>query len=73
MVHVYRLLHELWQSLPEYKAMNVEGQHRIFIEPWSNSIYITLWKNDGFLHLFHDFSKSNAFSKNLIRTKLNST
>ncbi len=31
------------------------------------NIYITLWRNDGFLHSFRNFSKSNAFRKNLIR------
>ncbi len=55
------------QSLLEYKAVNVKRQCRIFVEPWSDSIHIVLWRNDGFLHSFHDFSKSNAFRKNLIR------
>ncbi len=32
-------------------------------------MHIALWRNDGFLHSFHDFSKSKAFSENLIRTK----
>ncbi len=50
--------------------MNVERQRRIFVEPWSDSIHIALWSN-GFLYSFHDFSKSNAFSKILIRTKYN--
>ncbi len=49
--------------------MNKERQHRIFVEPWSDSIDIALWRNDGFLHLFHVFSKSNAFCKNLKRAK----
>ncbi len=57
----------LRQSL--YKAMNVERQHRIFIEQWSDSIHIALCWNDGFLHSFHDFWKSNAFRENLIRTE----
>ncbi len=57
------------QSLLEYKAMNVKRQRGIFVELWSNSIQIALRRNYGFLHSFHDFSKSNAFSKNLIRTK----
>ncbi len=47
--------------------MNVERQHRIFIKTWSDSIHIALWRNDGFLQSFYDFSKSNAFSENLIR------
>ncbi len=41
--------------------MNVESQRRIFVEPWSESIHIALWRNHGLLHSFHDFSKSNAF------------
>ncbi len=49
--------------------VNVERQHCIFIEPWSNSIHIALWRNDGFLHSFRDFSKSNASNENLIRMK----
>ncbi len=49
--------------------MNVERQHRIFVEPWSDSIHITLRRSDGILHSFHDLSKSNAFSENLIKTK----
>ncbi len=57
------------QSLLEYKAMNVGRQRRILIEPWSGSIRIALWKVDGFLHSFCDFSKSIAFIENLIRTK----
>ncbi len=36
---------------------------------WSDLIHITLWRNDGFLHLFYNFSKNNAFGKNLIRMK----
>ncbi len=36
---------------------------------WSELIYVTLWRNDGFLHSFCNFSKSNAFGKNFIRTK----
>ncbi len=49
--------------------MNVERQHYIFIVLWSDSIHIALWRNDVFLLSFRNFSKSNAFSKNLIRTK----
>ncbi len=49
--------------------MNVERLRRIFIEPWPDSIQIALWKHRGFLHSFHDFSKSNAFSENLTRMK----
>ncbi len=45
-------------------------RHRIFVEQWSDSIYIALWRNDGFLHSFCIFSKSNASSENLI-TKFN--
>ncbi len=56
------------QNLLEYKAMNVEKQRRIFVEPWSDSIHIALRRNNGFLHSFHDFSKSNAFSENFMRT-----
>ncbi len=32
-------------------------------------IHVTVWRNGGLLHFFRNFSKSNAFSKNLIRTK----
>ncbi len=49
--------------------MNVERQHHIIIVLWSDLIHITLWRNDGFIHSFHNFSKCNAFSENLIRTK----
>ncbi len=49
------------------KAMNIERQRRIFVEPWSDSIHTTLSRNNKVLHSFHDFSKSNAFSENLIR------
>ncbi len=44
-------------------------QRCIFVEPWSDSIHIALWRNDGFLHSIHYFSKSNAFSENLMRMK----
>ncbi len=57
------------QGLLEYKAMNVERRHRVSVKPWSDSIHISLWRNDGFVHSFDDFSKSNVFSKNFIRTK----
>ncbi len=51
---------------PEYKAMNV----KLGTAPaWSDLIHVTLWRNDGFLHLFFNFSKSNAFGENFIRTK----
>ncbi len=60
---------DFYKSLLEYKAMNVERQHGIFVEPWSDSIHIPLQRNDGFLHSFHDFSRSSAFTKNVIRTK----
>ncbi len=33
------------------------------------SVQSYLWRNDGFIHSFCNFSKSNAFNKNLIRTK----
>ncbi len=59
----------LAQSLPEYKAMNVARQCRIFVELSSNSKHIALWRNYGFPHSFHDSSKSNAFRKILIRTE----
>ncbi len=37
---------------------------------WSDLIHVTLSRNYRLLHSFRDyFSKSNAFSKNLIRTK----
>ncbi len=36
---------------------------------WSDLIQVTLWRNDGFLHSFCNFSKSNAFGENFIRTK----
>ncbi len=36
---------------------------------WSNLIHVTLWENDGRLHPFHNFSRSNAFSNNLIKMK----
>ncbi len=29
--------------------MNVERQRRISIEPWSDSVHIALWRNDGLL------------------------
>ncbi len=35
----------------------------------SNSIRIALWRSDGFLHSFRDFSESMTSSENLIRTK----
>ncbi len=57
------------QSLLEYKAMNVERQCRIFVKPWSDSILIALWRNDGLLDSFYNFSNSNRFRENLIRTK----
>ncbi len=44
--------------------MNVERQHCILVVLWFDSIHIGLWRNDGFLHFFRDFSKSNAISKN---------
>ncbi len=53
----------------EFKAMNVERQCRIFVEFWSDSILIALWRNNVFLHSFRDFSKNNAFSANLMRTE----
>ncbi len=54
------------QSLLEYKAVNVKlGNCACVID----LIHITLWRNDGFLHSFCNFSKSNTFSKNFIRTK----
>ncbi len=59
--------YEVIQSLLEYKAMNVGRQRRIFIELWSDSIHVALWRNDGFLHSFHDFSKSNELRENFIR------
>ncbi len=62
-------MHSQFQNLLEYKATNVERQCRICIELWSDLIHVALWRNDGFLHSFHDFSKNNAFSENLIRTK----
>ncbi len=57
------------QSLLEYNTMNVKRHHHVFIELWFNSMHIALRRNYGFLHSFYDFSKSNAFSKNLIRLK----
>ncbi len=36
---------------------------------WSDIIRVTLWRNNVFLHSFRNFSKSNVFSKHLIRTK----
>ncbi len=56
-------MNKLNQSLLDFKVMNVERQRRIFVVPWSFNILIALWINDGFLHLFLDFSKSNTFSK----------
>ncbi len=61
--------HMLNESFLEYKTMNVERQRPIFVEPQSDSIHIPLQRNDGFLHSFHDFWKSNVFSENLIRMK----
>ncbi len=49
--------------------MNVERQRSIFVEWWSDSRRIVLRRNNRFLHSFHDFSNSNAFSENFIRTK----
>ncbi len=49
--------------------MNVKKQRCIFVEPLSDSIHIALSRNNGFLHLFRDFLKSNAFSENLVRIK----
>ncbi len=71
MTVIYASLH--WKPLPdqsllEYKATDVERQRFIFVEPLSDSIHIALWRNYGFLHLFHDFSKNYAFSENLIKT-----
>ncbi len=64
-VSTFNSFNDYNQSL-KYKAMNVERQCGIFVEPWSDSIHIALWRNDGFLHSFHNFSKNNAFSENLI-------
>ncbi len=36
---------------------------------WSDLIHVTLWRNYGFSHSFGNFSKSNAFGENFIRTK----
>ncbi len=36
---------------------------------WSDLIHVTLWRNNGFLQLFCNFSKSDAFDENFIRTK----
>ncbi len=53
------------QRLLEYKAMIVKlGKCACVVRP-----NVTLWKNDGFLQLFCNFSKSNAFGENFIRTK----
>ncbi len=35
----------------------------------SDLIHVTLWRNDGIMHSFFNFSKSNAFGENFIRTK----
>ncbi len=45
----------LIQNLLEFKAINVEKQHRIFVEPWSDSVHIALWRNDEFLSLVHTY------------------
>ncbi len=64
--HLSVVSHELlYQSLLEYKAMNVERQRHIFVEPWSNSIHIALWRNDGFLHIH-----STIFQKVMHLTKI---
>ncbi len=39
------------------------------VSMWSDLIHVTLWRNDGFLHSFCNFSKSNAFGENFLRTK----
>ncbi len=54
------------QSLLEYKAMNVKLGNHAYV---SDLIHVTLWRNDGFLHSFCNFSKSNAFDENFLRTK----
>ncbi len=36
---------------------------------WSDSTHVILWRNDGYLHSFCNFSRSNAFSENFIRMK----
>ncbi len=48
--------------------MNVKRQHCfcLYLGP---TRYAKPKRNDGFLSLFSKFSKSNAFSENLIRTK----
>ncbi len=66
-----RALNNFCRTKPlEYKATNIERQRRIFVKPWSDSVHVALWINDRFLHSFHHFSKSNAFSENFISTKL---
>ncbi len=39
------------------------------VPAWSDIIYIILWRNYEFLYSFCNFSKSNAFGENFIRTK----
>ncbi len=41
----------------------------VTVPAWSDLILVTLWRNDGFLHLFCNFSKSNVFDENFMRTK----
>ncbi len=55
----------LRQSLLEYEAENVKlGNCACVVRPT-----VTLRRNDGFLHSFYNFLKSNAFGENFIRTK----
>ncbi len=57
---------ELRQSLLEYKPMNAKLGD---CAAWSDLIHVILWRNNGFLHSFCNFSKNNAFGENFIRTK----
>ncbi len=39
------------------------------VSTWSDLIHVTLWRNDGFLHSFSNFSKNYAFGENFMRIK----
>ncbi len=54
------------ESLLEYKAWM---WNLATVPAWSDLIHVILWRNDGFLHSYCNFSKSNAFSENFVRTK----
>ncbi len=60
------IIHHFRQSLLEYKAMNVERQCRIFVEPWSDSIPIVL----SWLYTYR-FSHLDMFVHYFVRMQTN--